>query len=344
MSKLHPVLTIVVPCFNEQEVLGETTRQLTETLQQLMTDHLISSKSSILLVDDGSKDQTWNMIVKATINHRSVAGLKLARNVGHQSALYAGLEKAKDRSDCVISIDADLQDDVSAIRTFVAKYLDGYDIVYGVRSDRQTDTAFKRTTAQAFYRSMQKIGINLVYNHADFRLMSKRALEELCKYKETNLFLRGIVPLLGFKSTEVAYTRKERHAGNTKYPLKRMLSFAFDGVTSFSIAPIRFISFLGMLLFMCGVVTGGYALMQKLTGNANAGWTSLMVSIWFIGGLQLIGIGIIGEYIGRVFLEVKGRPKYAVDIDLYTNNDLLEKHSSQRDFQPIKEQKRLQRE
>ena len=266
-----PVLTIVVPCYNEEEVLLETASQLSEVLRDIMHDLLISRESKILFVDDGSKDRTWGLIENENEQNPFVTGLKLARNVGHQNALLAGLETANQQSDCVVSIDADLQDDIHVIRTFVEKYLEGFDIVYGVRDHRDTDTFFKRTTALGFYRFMEKIGINLVPNHADFRLMSKRALDELFKYKETNLFLRGLVPLVGFTSTKVYYDRKERFAGESKYPLKKMLAFAFDGITSFSIAPIRFVTFIGFLSVIFSVMVGGYALIQELLGKPNQG-------------------------------------------------------------------------
>ncbi|MDQ0246461.1 glycosyltransferase involved in cell wall biosynthesis [Bacillus fengqiuensis] len=319
MNQSYPLLTIVVPCYNEEEVLEETTSQLTAVLDDLIAEKLIADDSKILFIDDGSRDRTWPLIVMESTRNDYVTGLKLARNVGHQKALLAGLEKAKDKSDCVVSIDADLQDDVSVIREFLLKYHEGYEIVYGVRDSRQTDTFFKRTTATGFYRVMSKLGINLVYNHADYRLMSRRALEELSRYQEGNLFLRGIIPMIGFKSTEVMYDRKERFAGETKYPLKKMLSFALDGMTSFSVVPIRFITSLGFFLFFLSIMAGAYALIQKMLGYTNAGWTSLIISIWLIGGLQLMGIGMIGEYIGKIFMEVKGRPKYAIDIDLYND-------------------------
>lgn len=312
----------MIPCYNEQDVLQETMTQLTSVLEDLITDKLISNESKLLFVDDGSSDRTWPMISRESVKNHVVTGLKLARNVGHQKALLAGLDTAKTKSDCVVSIDADLQDDISVIREFLLKYREGYEIVYGVRHRRQTDTFFKRTTAIGFYRIMSKLGIDLVQNHADFRLMSRRALEELGRYDESNLFLRGIIPLIGFKSTEVMYDRKERLAGETKYPLKKMLSFAFDGITSFSVAPIRFITLCGVFLFILSGITGVYALIQKLFGNTNAGWTSLMISIWFLGGLQLMGIGIIGEYVGKIFVEVKKRPNYAIEVDLYTDNPL----------------------
>lgn len=318
MKPKLPLVTIVVPCYNEQEVLKDTITQLSSVLDDLRKEELISANSKILFVDDGSKDRTWSLIAMESTINSYVTGLKLSCNVGHQKALLAGLEKAKSKSDCVISIDADLQDDVSVIRSFLLKYHEGDEIVYGVRDSRETDTFFKRNTALCFYRFMQKLNINLVYNHADYRLMSKRAIEELSRYKEADLFLRGIVPLIGFKSSKVTYNRKERLAGETKYPLKKMVSFAFNGLTSFSVVPIRAFTFLGCVLFFISVMTGCYAFIQKLLGNTSIGWTSLIISIWLLGAIQLISIGVVGEYIGKIFIEVKKRPPYAVDIDLYT--------------------------
>ncbi|MCY8920088.1 glycosyltransferase family 2 protein [Bacillus atrophaeus] len=318
MIQPPPLLTIVVPCYNEEEVFEETSRQLTSVLNSLTDEKLISEESKILFVDDGSHDRTWSLIAMESVKNSKVTGLKLACNVGHQKALLAGLHKAKHRSDCVISIDADLQDDISVIREFILKFHEGCEIVYGVRRSRKTDTFFKRTTALGFYRLMNKLGIQLIYNHADFRLMNKRSLEELGRYPEANLFLRGIVPMIGFRSAKVMYDRKERVAGETKYPLKKMLSFAFNGITSFSVAPIRFFTLIGFLLFLLSAMAGIGVIIQKMLGYTNAGWASLIISIWFLGGLQLMGIGIIGEYIGTIFTEVKRRPKYAVDIDLYS--------------------------
>jgi len=314
----RPMLTIVVPCYNEEDVLPESARQLTAVLQSLIEEQLIAPESKILFVDDGSQDRTWILINKLMDQNRYVTGIKLARNFGHQKALIAGLETAKEKSDCVISIDADLQDDVGAIRDFVLKYLEGYDIVYGVRNKRETDTAFKRLTAQGFYRLMKWMGVDLVYNHADFRLMSKRALEELSRYKEVNLFLRGVVAQLGFRTAVVYYDRKERFAGTSKYPLKKMLAFAFDGITSFSVVPIRMITLIGFLSFMISSLAGVYIMISKLTGHADSGWTSMMISIWFIGGLLLMSVGLIGEYIGKIYQETKRRPRYSIETDLYS--------------------------
>jgi polyisoprenyl-phosphate glycosyltransferase len=313
-----PILTIVVPCYNEENVLPETIQQLTHILENLLEEDLIAIGSKILFVDDGSRDRTWALIEEESQRNPFVTGIKLSRNFGHQNALLAGLETAKNDSDCVISIDADLQDDISVIREFVLKYWEGYDIVYGVRRSRDTDTWFKRATAQWFYRFMQKLGVQLVYNHADFRLMSKRALEELSRYTEINIFLRGIVPLLGFRSTKVFYDRKKRFAGQSKYPLKKMLAFAFDGITSFSIVPIRLITFIGFLAFLLSSAAGIYSLAVKLLGHAESGWTSIMISVWFIGGLLLMGIGLIGEYIGKIYQEVKRRPRFTIEKVLHS--------------------------
>ncbi|ETI67594.1 glycosyltransferase [Neobacillus vireti] len=314
---MEPVLTIVVPCYNEEEVLPETISQLQQLLKELINDTLVSKHSKILFVDDGSKDHTWEIIYKEGLRNEFVRGLKLAGNVGHQNALLAGLFAAKELSDCIISIDADLQDDIQVIREFILKFHEGCEIVYGVRKGRATDTFFKRSTAQGFYKMMKSLGVNLVYNHADFRLMSKRAVQELARFKEVNLFLRGIVPLLGFRSDVVYYDRLERQAGQTKYPLKKMLAFAFDGITSFSISPIRFVLVIGLVSFIMSLVFGGYFLTLKFLGNTETGWTSLITSIWLIGGLQLIAIGLIGEYVGKIYKETKQRPKYIVDIDSF---------------------------
>lgn len=313
----YPKLTIVIPCYNEEAVLHETMKQLSEALESLIQSKLIAKDSTLLFVDDGSRDKTWQIIESASARHPFVKGIKLSRNAGHQNALLAGLTVASEHSDCVISIDADLQDDIRAIRDFMEKYWQGYDIVYGVRDSRETDTWFKRTSAQGFYWLMGKMGIQLVPNHADFRLMSKRALEELLKYKEANLFLRGIIPLLGFPSTKVYYDRKERMAGESKYPLKKMLAFALDGITSFSITPVRFVTALGFVTFILSAFVGLYALIEELAGHTVSGWASLIISIWLLGGLELMAVGLIGEYIGKIFKEVKRRPRYTIETNLY---------------------------
>lgn len=308
-----PILTIVVPCYNEEEVLPETIHRLGDVLQELIYDNLIAEDSTILFVDDGSRDQTWHLIEQFYHSHPFVTGLKLSRNSGHQNALLSGLMQAKDYSDCVISIDADLQDDVDAIREFIIKYREGYDIVYGIRQDRTADTWFKRASAQGFYKLMTRLGVQIHYNHADYRLMSKRTLDHLERFPEVNLFLRGIVPLIGFPSTEVYYNRHERFAGESKYPLKKMISFALNGITSFSIKPIRFVTVLGFVLFAVSLIALIYALFSKFMGQTVSGWTSLIFSVWFIGGIQLLAIGLIGEYIGKIYREVKHRPLYIIE-------------------------------
>lgn len=311
-------LTIVVPCFNEEEVLPETTKELGQILTDLMSKGKISEASKILFVNDGSKDKTWEIISDYCTKFNYVAGIKFSRNYGHQNALIAGMTTANDYSDMVITIDADLQDDVNAIPEMVDKYLEGYDVVYGVRNSRETDTVFKRKTALAYYSIMGKLGVKLVPNSADYRLLSKRATSSLLQYKERNLFLRGMVPLVGYRSTKVYYARKERYAGKSKYPLKKMMNFAFDGITSFSVAPIHLIMNLGILIVLVSLIMMIYALVRKGMGDVVTGWSSLMVSIWFIGGVQLISISMIGEYVGKVFSEVKQRPRYVIEEDKYT--------------------------
>jgi polyisoprenyl-phosphate glycosyltransferase len=325
MSKT--VVTLVIPCYNEEEILPHTIDVLHRLMKKYIEEKLISDRSRILFVDDGSSDSTWQLIYKASIHTDYIRGVKLSRNVGHQNALLAGLFSAKAVSDCVISLDADLQDDINVITTFIEKFEEGFDVVYGVRRKRDTDTFFKKFTAQGFYRLMDKMGVPLVYNHADYRLMSKRALEALERFDEVNLFLRGIVPLIGFPATSVYYDRKVRLAGDTKYPLKKMLGFAFNGITSFSVTPIRFVMLTGCTFFFSSLVFLSYFLILKFFGETEIGWTSLITSIWLIGGLQLMAIGLIGEYIGKVYQETKQRPKYIIDIDLlnlskpYVNGD-----------------------
>ncbi|MDN4073965.1 glycosyltransferase family 2 protein [Fictibacillus terranigra] len=323
-----PVLTIVVPCYNEEEVLMITARELTSILKELISETLISPESSMLFVDDGSKDRTWELITALHKTNRHANGIKLSKNAGHQNALLAGMDTAKSYSDCIITIDADLQDDVQAIRQFIFKYREGHDVVYGIRSERKSDTAFKRHTAQWFYKGMEKMGVDLVYNHADYRLLSKRALEELSRYRERNFFIRGVIPLLGFRSAEVYYDRKERAAGESKYPLRKMLAFAFDGITSFSIKPIRLLTVSGFFFLVFSALAGIFAVIQKFNGYTVPGWTSIMLSIWFIGGLQLMGIGLVGEYVGKVFKEVKQRPRYGIDSGLIRNSSQPKKTSA----------------
>jgi len=309
-------LIIVLPCFNEEEVLPETTRQLTALFMEMIQGGVISDASRILYVNDGSHDRTWDLISRYHEENPFVCGVNLAGNVGHQYALMAGLETAKDVGDLIVSIDADLQDDIQAIPEMVQKHIGGADIVYGVRQERRTDSWFKRTTAQAFYKMMSRMGVNIVYNHADFRLMSKRAVEQLCHYRERNLFLRGIVPQIGYQTDCVYYNRSERIAGESKYPLKKMVNLAIEGITSFSVKPVRALFWAGVvfLLIALGILT--YVLIALMTGKAVSGWSSLMLSIWFIGGCILLGLGIIGEYIGKIYLEVKDRPRYNIESTL----------------------------
>lgn len=307
------VLYVVVPCYNEEAVLHETAKRLSEKLGEMKSKNAISDASRILFVDDGSKDKTWQIIETLHGENDMFSGLKLAHNRGHQNALLAGLMTAKDLADCVVSMDADLQDDINALDEFVAKFKDGCDVVYGVRNKRETDTFFKRTTALGFYKFMKILGVDVVSNHADYRLMSKRALDALSEYKEVNLFLRGIVPLIGYRSDYVYYDRHERFAGESKYPLKKMLNFAFDGITSFSVKPLRIIANLGFFISILSIFGLLYAFISKIAGVAVPGWTALIVSIWLLGGIQLLSLGICGEYIGKIYSEVKGRPRFRVE-------------------------------
>ena len=304
---------LVIPCYNEQEVLGETTKRLKEKMSSLIERKKISSKSRVVYVDDGSKDNTWNLISYFHNEDKLFRGIKLSRNRGHQNALLAGLLSVKDEADAVISMDSDLQDDINAIDAFIEEFENGCDIVYGVRSSRGNDSAFKRGTAQGFYKFMGFLGAKIVYNHADYRLMSKRALDALDQFGEVNLFLRGMVTLLGFKTATVEYVRGDRFAGESKYPLRKMLSFAWDGITSFSIKPIKIITTLGIIVVLLGVAGLIYSLISHLMGNTVEGWTSMIMSIWLLGGIQLISIGIIGEYIGKIYNETKRRPRFIVE-------------------------------
>ena len=315
---MKDILTIVVPCYNEQEVLPETVKELGGVLEKLIKDGKVSPQSKILFVNDGTKDKTWKLISKYTKEYEYVTGIKFSRNYGHQNALLAGMSVAVKYSDMIITIDADLQDDIYAIPKMVEKYNEGYDVVYGVRNSRETDTFFKRRTALAFYGLMGKLGVNLIPDSADYRLLSKRATESLLAFKERNLFLRGMVPLVGYDSAKVYYARKERFAGKSKYPLSKMLHFALDGITSFSIAPIHLILYLGMLTVIFSVIMMIYTLVEKINGHIVSGWASLMISIWFLGGVQLISISIIGEYIGKIFSEVKHRPRFNIEEETYT--------------------------
>lgn len=306
-------LALVVPCYNEEEVLCISSEALRGVLTDLIEKKKISEDSFVLFVDDGSKDKTWELIEQEHKKYDSIKGLKLAGNVGHQFALTAGLLTAKDFSDVTVSIDADLQDDVNVIEEMIDKFHEGKDIVYGVRNDRSSDSFFKRFTAQSFYKLMAAMGVKTVYNHADFRLMSKRAVEQFSKYEETNLFLRGMMPLIGYQTDSVYYERKERVAGESKYPLKKMLALAFNGISSFSVKPISLIMSVGFgIIFLC-ILAAFYALISYCTGHVVEGWTSLILSIWFLGGVQLVSIGLIGQYIGKIYIEVKHRPRYNVE-------------------------------
>lgn len=311
-----PILYVVVPCYNEEEVLEETTKQLTKKMNSLIEEDIISKKSKVMYVNDGSKDKTWKLIKKIHEDNDLFTGVSLTRNRGHQNALLAGLMTAKENADVIISMDADLQDDINAIDKMLEKYKEGNDIVYGVRSSRKKDSFFKRFTAETYYKFMKKLGVDCVYNHADYRLTTKRVLDELENYHEVNLFLRGMFPLIGFESDIVYYDRQARFAGKTKYPLKKMLNFAWDGISSFSVKPLRMICSLGFIILFVSIAIIIYSFIQKLIGNTVSGWTFLSISIWFIGGLQMISIGIIGEYIGKIYSETKARPRYIILEDL----------------------------
>ena len=306
------VLYVVVPCYNEEEVLKETTKRLKDKLNHLIKEKKISDKSKVMYVNDGSKDKTWEIIKETNKKDKMFTGISLSRNKGHQNALLAGLMTAKDYADIVISMDADLQDDINAIDEMLDKYYSGCEIVYGVRSSRKKDSWFKKTTAQGFYKFMRFMGVEVVYNHADYRLTSKRVLDAFEDYKEVNLFLRGMFPLVGFKSDVVYYERKERFAGESKYPLKKMLNFAWDGITSFSVRPIRLILNLGIIMFIVSLLVLIYSLVVKLLGRTVDGWTFIVCSIWLVSGVQMLSLGIIGEYIGKVYSETKRRPRYIV--------------------------------
>ncbi len=304
---------VVIPCYNEEEALPITAKTLDGFFDTMIADGLFAPDSRMLLVDDGSRDKTWNVIEDLVSSCEKFEGLKLAHNAGHQNALWAGMNYAAKNADAIISIDADLQDDINAMRGFMKEYYGGADIVYGVRSKRETDTLFKRMTAEMFYKGMAHLGVETVFNHADYRLISKRALSELLNFSEVNLFLRGMVPTLGYKTAKVYYERSERTAGESKYPLKKMLAFAVQGITSFSVKPIRMIALLGFIFALAAVGIGLYALISLIAGKAVPGWTSTMLSIWLIGGVQLIALGLIGEYIGKIYTEVKRRPRFIVE-------------------------------
>ena len=307
------ILYLVIPAYNEEAILEHTAKKLKEKMDNLIEQKEISPKSKVMFVDDGSKDLTWEIITNLNKENTLFSGVKLSCNKGHQFALLAGLMEAKKDADVVISMDADLQDDINVIDKMLKEYKNGNEIVYGVRSSRKKDTFFKRTTAQMFYKLMRFLGVNIIYNHADCRLMSKKVLDELENFKEVNLFLRGIIPLIGFKSNIVYYERGIRIAGESKYPLKKMFSFAMDGITSFSIKPLRLILVMGTFILIISIAIMLYALIVKILGHTVAGWTFLTISVWFIGGLQMISIGIIGEYIGKIYNETKSRPRYIIE-------------------------------
>lgn len=308
-----PLLNLVIPCYNEGEALPFTKHELDRKMNELIKNKKISTKSKVVLVNDGSKDNTWEEIEAMNKENNMYVGIKLAHNRGHQNALLAGLMYAKDHADIAISMDADLQDDINVIDEMIDKYKEGTDIVYGVRNSRKSDTFFKRFTAEGFYRFMSLMGVDIVFNHADCRLMSKRALEGLAEYQEVNLFLRGIVPQIGYKTDIAYYSRNERVAGESKYPLKKMLSFALDGITSFSVKPLKMITAIGFIILMLSFLVLIYSVIMKLVGNTVSGWTFIVCSIWLIGGIQTLCLGIIGEYIGKIYNESKHRPRYIIE-------------------------------
>ena len=310
---MNPTVYFVIPCYNEEEVLEETVKRLTAKFDAMQAQGLANEKSRMLLVNDGSKDKTWEIITRLHKENHYVEGVKLAHNRGHQNALLCGLMTAMPLCDCAISLDADLQDDVDALDKFVQKYLEGCDVVYGVRNKRDTDTWFKRTTAEGYYKVLRLLGVDVVFNHADYRLMSRRALEGLAEYKEVNLFLRGMVPLIGYKSDYVYYDRHERFAGESKYPLKKMVALALDGISSFSVKPLKLISNFGILVSILSIFGLLYALISYFSGRAVSGWTAIVCSIWLLGGLQMLCLGVVGGYIGKIYNEVKARPRYRVE-------------------------------
>ena len=314
-------LMVVIPCYNEEEVLPETSRRLVDKMAALVEKGLIAQDSRVLLVDDGSRDRTWELISALNRDNPLFEGVKLSRNRGHQNALLAGLMTAKGRCDMCISMDADLQDDMDAMDRFIEKYEQGCEVVYGVRNKRETDTVFKRETALMFYRLMKGLGVDITYNHADYRLMSNRALEALSQFGEVNLFLRGLAPLVGFQSDTVYYDRSERFAGESKYPFKKMLAFAIDGITSFSVKPLRLITTVGLVIFVVSLLMLLYTLISWIGGHAVLGWTSTLASIWMIGGIQLLSLGVIGEYVGKIYNEAKPRPRFIIDRYLNDRGD-----------------------
>ena len=316
MTKLY----IAVPCYNEEEVLPDSSGKLLNKLNEMIAQGKITADSRIVLIDDGSKDKTWSIIEELHKENEMFQGIKLSRNRGHQNALLCGLMTLKDKCDAVISIDADLQDDINVFDEMVEKFEDGCDVVYGVRSKRETDTFFKRFTAEGYYKVLDKMGAKIIFNHADFILMSARALESFSQFKEVNLFLRGLVPMVGYKSDIVTYERSERLLGESKYPLKKMLALAFEGITSLSTKPIKLISRTGIFIFFVSIIMLIYTVVRYFMGATEVGWASLAVSIWAIGGLQLLAIGVVGEYIGKIYLETKHRPRFIVETYLSDEN------------------------
>lgn len=313
MKNSDLILNLVIPCYNEEKALPLTKKELDKKMKQLVKDGLISKDSKVVLVNDGSKDKTWEIISDMHKEDKMYVGVNLSRNRGHQNALLAGLMYAKEHCDISISMDADLQDDINVMDDMIKKYNDGADIVYGVRSSRKEDTFFKKFTAESFYKLMNVMGVEVVFNHADCRLMSKRALEGLDEYKEVNLFLRGIVPQIGYKTDIAYYERNKRVAGESKYPLKKMLAFAIDGITSFSIKPLRLITSIGFFILLLSFIVLIYSIIMKLSGNTVSGWTFIVCSIWLLGGIQTLCLGVIGEYIGKIYNETKQRPRYIVE-------------------------------
>lgn len=311
MKKTSPVLFLIIPCYNEKEIIKLSVETINKKLQNLIARGVISKKSKAVFVNDGSKDETLDLLKKHKTKLMQI--VSLSANKGHQNALLAGLSYAKDKCDCAISMDCDLQDDINLVDRFVESFAQGYEVVYGVRNDRKEDSFFKRFSATAFYKLMKILGVDIVYNHADYRLLSNRALGHLLEFSEVNLFLRGIVPLLGFKSQNLYYKRNARVAGQSKYPFFKMLSFAIDGITSFSVKPLRILTLIGATIALFSLCVGVWALITKAMGEAVSGWTSMVVSMYFLGGIQLLGLGIIGEYIGKIYRETKRRPLYFVE-------------------------------
>lgn len=320
MNPATPTIGIVLPCYNEEEILLQTDRKIGELMEQLITKKLIASGSSIIYVDDGSKDKTWELIQKKVDDSHNRVGIKFSRNFGHQAALLGGITSIYQQVDCIITIDADLQDDIRVIEEMIVKYTQGFEIVYGVRKKRDADTAFKKKTAQGFYTLMKTMGVNIIYNHADFRLASSRVCENLLRFGEVNLFLRGIFPLIGFNHTTVYYDRLERDAGTTKYPFMKMLGFALEGITSFSVKPLRLVSLIGIFIFFVSIFLAIYSLYSYLFLGTVPGWTSITLPIYFIGGVQILCIGIIGEYLGKIYKEVKSRPRFIIETIISKEN------------------------